>query len=89
MTRWVMSRIPFDRDAIPLTPPETRQLLEEAGFSIVCTRFLFIFPAFLKALRFIEPYVAGIPAGAQYLVLARRNPKWSATFGLLDGPPRA
>src|SRR4029434_4043103 len=27
-TRYAMHRIPFDRDAIPLTPPEARRLLQ-------------------------------------------------------------
>jgi SAM-dependent methyltransferase len=72
MTRLIMSRVPFDRDAILLTPPETRRLLHEAGFRIVCTRYLFIFPSALRALRFIEPWFSALPAGGQYLVLARR-----------------
>ena len=73
MTRLIMSRVAFDRDAILLTPGETRRLLRAAGFSIVCTRYLFIFPTALKSLRFIEPWVSGLPTGGQYVVLARRE----------------
>lgn len=71
-TRWVMSRIPFDRDAITLSPPETRRRLREAGFEVLHTDFLFFFPRPLAWLRGLEPSLAGIPLGAQYLVLARR-----------------
>ena len=39
-TRYVMSRIPFDRDAITLSPPEARQLLRVVGFEILRTDFL-------------------------------------------------
>ena len=72
-TRYVMSRIPFDRDAITLSPPEARRLLDAGGFEIMRTDFLFFFPRWLGWLRRIEPRLAGFPLGAQYLVLARKR----------------
>jgi SAM-dependent methyltransferase len=72
-TRYVMSRIPFDRNAITLTPPETRQLLLDAGFDIVRTDFLFYFPHFLRVLRPLERLLTSLPLGGQYLVLARKR----------------
>ncbi|HKS27251.1 MAG TPA: methyltransferase domain-containing protein [Pyrinomonadaceae bacterium] len=72
-TRYVMSRIPFDRDAITLTPPEARRLLQDGGFEILRTDFLFIFPRMLRALRFIEPHVSRLPLGTQYQVLCRKR----------------
>jgi len=71
-TRYVMSRIPFDRDAQTLTPPEARRMLRAGGLEILRTDFLFIFPRALKWLRFLEPGVARLPFGAQYQILARR-----------------
>src|SRR5262249_15261920 len=71
-TRLVMSRVPFDKDAITLTPPETRRLLRAAGVEVLHTDFLFIFPRVLKWLRWIEPIVSRLPFGAQYMVLARK-----------------
>lgn len=71
-TRWVMSRIPFDRDAILLSPPEARGLLRAGGFEILRTDFLFIFPKLLSWLRLLEPYCAGLPVGAQYQILCRK-----------------
>ena len=50
-TRYVMSRISFDRDAITLTAPETRRLLISGGFEILRTDFLFIFPRLLSWFR--------------------------------------
>src|SRR5262245_59073301 len=50
-TRYIMSRIPFDRDAVMLTPPETQQLLSASRFEIVRTSFLFVFPHALRWLR--------------------------------------
>ena len=40
----MMNRIPFDRDAITLSPPEARQLLVVGGFEILRIDYLFIFP---------------------------------------------
>ncbi len=71
-TRWIMKRVPFDRDAIMLWPKETRSLLKASGFEIVKTSFLFFFPNLLKVLRPIEPLLASIPLGGQYLVFARK-----------------
>jgi SAM-dependent methyltransferase len=70
--RYVMSRIPFDRDAIMVAAPEARRLLSAAGFEIVCTDFQFLFPRALKALRGLEPAMARLPLGAQYQVLCRK-----------------
>lgn len=72
-TRLVMSRIPFDRDAVTVSAPQARRLLVTAGFEILRTDFLFIFPKMLKQLRFIEPWVTRLPLGGQYQVLCRKR----------------
>jgi SAM-dependent methyltransferase len=72
-TRLVMRRIPFDRDAKPLTPPHARALLTRAGFEVLRTDFLFLFPRVLSALRPLEARLARFPAGAQYMVLCRKS----------------
>jgi hypothetical protein len=73
-TRMVMRRIPFDRDAIPISPRRARALLHAAGFALRApTRFLFFFPRSLAWLRFAEPALSGLPLGAQYCVLAMRD----------------
>ena len=70
-TRYVMSRIPFDRDAITLTPPAARRMLQAAGFRVLSTDFLFIFPRALHWLRGLEPPLSRMPFGAQYQVLCQ------------------
>jgi SAM-dependent methyltransferase len=70
--RYVMSRIPFDRNAVPIAAPATCRLLRAAGFEILRTDFLFIFPRMLRHLRFLEAAVSGFPFGAQYQVLCRK-----------------
>lgn len=70
--RYAMWRCPFDRDAIALTPPGARRLLQAGGFQVQITSFLFIFPRILRILRGLEPRVARWPLGAQYQVLCRK-----------------
>jgi SAM-dependent methyltransferase len=74
-TRLVMRRIPFDRDAKLLSPPQARELLTRAGFDVLRTDFLFLFPRVLSLLRPLEARLARFPAGAQYMVLCRKR-KW-------------
>jgi SAM-dependent methyltransferase len=71
-TRLVMSRIPFDRDAIPLSALEARRILREGGFEVASVHFMFIFPRALSALRGLEAPLARLPLGGQYQVLCRK-----------------
>jgi SAM-dependent methyltransferase len=70
--RLVMARISFDRDAVLVTAPALRRGLAGAGLAVRQTRFLFWFPAPLRALRPLERWLTRIPFGAQYAVLAER-----------------
>ncbi len=72
LVHFIMSRVPFDCDAIMLFPHETRASLRTAGFEIALTDYLFVFPAALKAIRPVEPLLCKLPLGGQYLVLARK-----------------
>jgi len=71
-TRYVMSQCVFDRDAITLTPLEARRMLVGGGFEPLGTDYLFFFPTFARALRFLEPHLSRIPFGAQYQVFCRK-----------------
>lgn len=72
VTRYAMSRVPFDADAILVWPHEARKLLRAAGFQILKTDYQFFFPRSLAALRILESSLAWLPVGGQYLVLARK-----------------
>jgi SAM-dependent methyltransferase len=72
-TQIIMSRIPFDRDAIKITPGACKEMVRKGGFnSFRPTRFLFYFPRMLSFLRFLEKSLARLPLGAQYYVLAEK-----------------
>jgi SAM-dependent methyltransferase len=55
-----------------VTPTEARQLLRGVGFDIVHTTSTFYFPRAVSWCRAIEPMLATIPLGGQYMVLARK-----------------
>ncbi len=71
-TRLVMSRIPFDRDAVMLSHVEAKRLVIGCGYEVIRRDFLFVFPSLLSFLRPVETYLAGVPIGAQYQVLCRK-----------------
>lgn len=71
-TRWVMSRIEFDRHAICLSPVETWKRLVTGGLNIAAVEHHFFFPRCLAHLRRLERSLRLLPLGAQYVVLAVR-----------------
>jgi SAM-dependent methyltransferase len=70
--RYVMSKIPFDRNAVMLTARQSRLLLRAAGFEAISTHYLFLWPRFLRFLRCTERYLSRLPLGAQYQLLANK-----------------
>lgn len=71
-TQYIMWRIPFDREAIKLSPPAAVNLLKAGGFKIERVDFQFVFPRSFGFLRGGEKYLASLPLGAQYQVLCRK-----------------
>lgn len=69
--RWVMRRIPFDRDAVLLSSIQARYLLHQAGYEFLCQDYLFIFPHILRWARPVEPWLCKLPLGTQYHLLSR------------------
>lgn len=74
-TRWVMSKIPFDKDALLINPSQASRLLRGAGFEPLGTTSQFFFPRLLSLLRPLESALSRIPLGGQYLILARKCKK--------------
>ncbi len=72
-TRYVMYRIPFDRDAVLVYPSTARQMLERAGFKAILQDFRFVFPRALSWFRPFEDRLVQVPLGAQYLQLGKRT----------------
>ena len=72
IVRYSMKRAEIDKDAAMVWPKTARGLCRRAGFRVLSTRFLFVFPRFLEHLRFMEPWVSPVPLGGQYHVLCRK-----------------
>jgi SAM-dependent methyltransferase len=71
--RMVMKRIPFDRDAIMISPREAVRLVLESGFQRPAqVRSLFYFPRFLACLRATEVILDRLLLGAQYCALVQK-----------------
>jgi ubiquinone/menaquinone biosynthesis C-methylase UbiE len=66
LTRYVVGRCEFDKDAVLLRRQESETLLREAGFSAVASRFILTLPAVNRTLRKLDRLFAGLPLGAQY-----------------------
>jgi SAM-dependent methyltransferase len=74
-TRHIMANCEFDQDAITISPTEAIRILRSAGFEIIGQEFLFFFPRWLGIFRPVEPALAKVPLGGQYVVVARKARK--------------
>lgn len=73
-TRFIMSRVEFDRDAITITPREAKALLTQHGFTPQIFTSLFYFPSALALLRPLERLLHAVPLGGQYLQMCGVKP---------------
>ena len=72
LTRRVVARCPFDRDAALLSLAETRRLLRRAGLSRVESRYGLFFPWRGRGWRRAERLLAQVPLGAQFVALGSK-----------------
>jgi len=71
--RMVMKRIPFDHDAVMVSPYHFSTSLTQCGFVPAKRRFYFIFPRMLNFLRPLESVLNRWPVGAQYGLFATKQ----------------
>lgn len=79
VTRWVVERCPFDHDAVLLPPSEICGYANAAGLVVARRDYIVFMPRFLAWLRPMEPWIAWLPAGAQYVVVAQKNSRHDKT----------
>ncbi len=72
LTRRVVARCPFDRDAVLLSLIETRRLLRRAGLSRIESRYGLFFPWRGRGWRQAERLLAQVPLGAQFVALGSK-----------------
>ena len=69
---FAMKRSKIDENAIPLPPPESRQLITSMQFGVIRMDYLFFFPGSFRWLHPLEKLLIKVPLGAQYQILARK-----------------
>lgn len=72
VTRWVVERCPFDREAVLLPLAETCGYARAAGLEVARSDYIVFMPRVLAWLRPLEPWISWLPAGAQYAMAARK-----------------
>lgn len=72
LTRHVVARCSFDRDAALLSLAETRRLLRRAGLSRIESRYGLFFPWRGRGWRRAERLLAQVPLGAQFAALGSK-----------------
>ena len=73
LTRWVVSRCPFDEGAVLLPRAETMACLSNAGLHLVRQTYIVFFPRPLAWFRALERFLAWCPLGAQYVIVAEKR----------------
>lgn len=73
LTRWAVEHCPFDDDAILLPPKETMGYFRSTGLTILRRDYIVFMPRPLAWLRWLEPSLAWLPLGAQYVVLGEKR----------------
>lgn len=72
ITRSVVDRCPFDKDAVLLPVKEALGYFKSAKFLLLRRNYIVFFPRSLEVLRFLEPYISWCPFGGQYVVVGEK-----------------
>jgi trans-aconitate methyltransferase len=72
-TRWAVKQCAFDKDAVLLPMRETVAYLETAKVRVVRRDYIVFMPRALAWFRRFEPCLAGVPLGAQYVLLGEKR----------------
>lgn len=73
VTRRVVHRCVFDQDAEMLTRRETVRLLSQAGFQNLQSRYIVFFPKRFANFRWMDRFMRGVPAGAQFMAIGHKG----------------
>ena len=71
-TRWLVEHCPFDRGVVLVAPSETAAYLKKAKLVGLRRDYIVFMPRFLAWLRPVEPWLAGLPLGAQYVLMGEK-----------------
>ncbi|HEX7887269.1 MAG TPA: class I SAM-dependent methyltransferase [Phenylobacterium sp.] len=71
VTRYIVATCPFDENAVLIPAATLADRQRQAGLRRVQTAYIGFFPAALRALRPLEPWLSAAPIGAQYYTFAQ------------------
>ena len=86
LTRWVVARCEFDRDAILLRATAALGLLRAAGLEDLRRRYLLFFPWAGRLWSTVEKLLAWLPLGAQYYAAAAKPQLTRPAKGTVGAP---
>jgi len=72
ITRKLVDRCEYDKDAVLVNPKEMSTLLSEAGLNLIRKRFYLYFPPALK-MGWLERILYKVPLGGQYMLQASKS----------------
>lgn len=78
-TRKIVKDCVFDKDAVLVSPSQSKQLGRKTGFSQMRIVFTTFFPKSLKFMVSLEPWLGWLPLGGQYILIGE-NPDQKATL---------
>jgi SAM-dependent methyltransferase len=71
VSRYIVATCPFDENAVLIPGRDFARTQRKAGFGSVEVAYTGFFPGGLRGLRPLEPFLRGVPLGAQYYTFAR------------------
>jgi ubiquinone/menaquinone biosynthesis C-methylase UbiE len=72
LTRLAVSRCEFDADAVLMTRRRVIRMFKRQSLTVVAKPYILYFPWRPQFLRRLETVIAGIPLGAQYIVMGEK-----------------
>lgn len=72
-TRKIVTDCVFDKDAVLISPLQSKRLFQKSGFSQLRIVFTTFFPKSLQFMVSLEPWLGWLPLGGQYLLIGE-NP---------------
>ncbi len=75
VTRWIVNRCEFDRDAVLLSPGEVKQRFEAAGLEHQLGHYFFTVPPATSWLHSVDRSLKRLGLGAHFVSVGRRAPR--------------
>jgi SAM-dependent methyltransferase len=72
LTQWIVRQTPLDKNAVLLNKKAVFKLVKTVGFKPLDAAYFLFFPPRIMFLRKLEPLIAWLPLGGQFVVVAEK-----------------